>query len=491
MNSEGANWFDTLRTNTTITSSDSIWKELIKNVADQFHSKYAFFEFKQSENTYEKTNEINNNNRKNKIHNILNILNFNYNTYNVVEESNDSYSDVYGVILKLEISDETGEPQTILCKLYFKKATEDLFVPIESKDSYEIDESVIESASSSEFSGITELNNLSKADLDSIKGRSIDLICAALNNITKKDGNLGKYCFLHHKSPGEEFGDMSNGFESDVISTKLTEDERIIRNIIKNTALSEEVEVICKSIEILSIIHAKWKNATYFVTLNNTKLLKFDFGINDKVDVSCMVCSSKKPFIVFDELHYFDEEDKQISIFDEDVSSYVEKSDFSNHLIQHQCTLRNDIIHRKIVCKSMIFDAENRICKNCPYPEILYYNNDFEPVINKNLVFVSDKNDLVPNNEAKCCEICGRHFVELDNDNKCKQCNSISLEDSSDEKIYKKYSTLLPLFRRTIHIFDKKNGYEDDEVVVLRYGKKNYAIINKTNYDKTLKITYK
>ena len=478
MNKEGASWFSGLRNKEQLVSFDSEWKELIKNIAVKFHTEYSFLEL--DTDNYQITSKELEDKKKKAMFIINKFFNLDNGELRKTEDSDSRTLDYYGAILKLEISDDTRESQVILCKVFFKKNDDGVFIPLDSEEAKEINNFFLKKSKNNDNTGIKAVDNITdEARLDLVETATDYLTDALIKLINDKNNDFSKYYFLHHES-----------------ENSLSEDEKIIKSIIDNAPSLGVVNISCKEMSLLSIIHAKWNSVCLGYYVGGRKYLDFEFGLKDKCNVSCSLCKDKETLIYDDMLIYLDSngEKSKMSIYDTDVSDYVESSLIPNHIIlMNNCKARcRNIECRKIVCKSDLIELDGELkCTNCRYPEIVFVGSDNIPRMNRNLVFVSDLNDLKTKEESQKCSLCKRFFVTMSND-LCPLCNALinQVPSENEKKIYKRYSSLLPVNKRAMHAFDKKYGYEDDEIVLIRLDNKRVALIDKLSDVESLKIKY-
>ena len=160
----------------------------------------------------------------------------------------------------------------------------------------------------------------------------------------------------------------------------------------------------------------------------------------------------------------------------------------------------------KIVCDVASAEiGERRYCKDCPYPEkVSIINTDGDIDLTENLSFARKGLRMIKSGAAGKCACCQRTFAESDINGGlcefCKRADNLAGESRPQEQIYKqscaklyrKYSSLLPISVRLKHLSAKKYCMDDNDLLLFVFVKesKNGGIqsIERYAFDK-LQIT--
>ena len=460
MTAKGASWFAGFR-DETIDDSDSSWKSLLESVAENYHKKYSFVEFK--ENFIQVSAEEDKDNREK----ILKFIKFFFrdfssaNPLDIVKESNKNIDDIYCTSLKMAMDNGSGEAKIILGKLFFKQNKKTL-VPLLVEESIEIQNYI---------DGILTENDEEPSKVDS---NLIDAVVGAVENVIKN----------------EKFDDY--------FTLSSLEDEVNVNNMVEKGP-NDEVELNCRSAKVLGISHIRWNTNQYYFCYEGKPLLKFEVGINKKLTVYCINCGyellvtgnqllmkNRKDKLAFDpDLSDFGLTENEISLFENE-------SLLSEHIFVMECnknlTKRTEC--SRICCSSQVVEIDGEhICKKCPYPEILFIDDEGKYHLTSNLIFTRDNLKMTPRDNVKFCFNCRRVFTleEMNDSSFCRFCKkTISFNDtSSTEKeikllrtTYRKYKSMLPIRIRLLSLFSKKYCFEDIDILVFLIGKKKY-IFNK------------
>ncbi len=473
----GANWFIGLKGG-KIDSYDGAWKALIDRVAKQFHKEYSFLEFNQSEDynytdnkNFEKTQKI-----------IDTLFQVDVKGFSVEKNTEETFGDVYGAILKLRISEGTGEPQTILCKVYFNQERNGDLTPLPKSVAKDINDAFRVNPKNAKSEGIIKRTSDSNKASESeyIKDVATNVANALIKIMESKDNktNFDDYCFLHHKE----------------------RDEEILDELIDKAPSLDEVSIKCSDLSLLSIIHVKWRTDSYIVKYLSKPYFLFSYGLQNRLDVRCLSCKDNADIIVMNMVknkeEYKDDIDSpefDIDEFLELEDPYMSKDDFntlelSNHLIVVPCEnahIQDSICveGKRLRCISQVVyskDNDRFYCKNCRHPEVVYKVDDTYAIVNDNLHYVNSKKELFDSEDLNRCLICNR-YIKIEDGDYCPICSLAVNNQTTEENIelYKRYGSIIPVRNRIFKMFKPKYGFEDEEMILLKLGNNSYYKINK------------
>ena len=181
-----------------------------------------------------------------------------------------------------------GSTQTVLCKVYFtKKNQNSQIIPLNSTDASSIDKAFKEP--------ISNINNIS--EVGEIKKEDIFDICNAVNSI------------------------IEEGFTDSVIFNSK-EDLEVIDRLLEDDLNSNVVILRCESVKILSITHCKWKSMIFDVTYKDLPVMRFVYGLDDKLSVKCLCCGNT----IIEGISYSELDDGHAKLFKMQAGSFM-KSD--------------------------------------------------------------------------------------------------------------------------------------------------------------------
>lgn len=455
MTKRGASWFAGFR-DETIDDSDSSWKTLIENVAQNYHDKYSFVEFK------EKTLEINEeDNQKNK-EMILTFTKYFFDELtgstllDIEKEDKNNIDDIYCASLKMAVDNGSGEAKIVLAKLFFRQFKKTL-VPLITDEAREVQ------------NYINDLLTESSGDPYEIESNKIDAVVGAVENVIKND-------------------DFDNYF-----TLSSLDDEININNMVEKGP-NDEVELNCRSVKVLGISHIRWNKNIYLLKYHGKPLLKYEVGISKKLSCYCINCgneilvSGNQILMKNNEKIKVDLSLPEFGLTNKEKILIETESILSDHVFGVSClknrTKRTDC--SRICCISQVETINGEIiCKKCPYPEILFIDNEGKYHLTKDLVFTRDTFEMKDRSNTKICSCCGRVFTldGLNTKNTCSFCNKVlfyensNLADSEKSELtkkYKKYSTILPLRIRVGGLFKKKYCFEQEDILLFVIGKNIY-----------------
>lgn len=474
----GASWFKRLRGGDIAEDDVSVWLSFIDKVATQYHQTYSLLEFKQKSadlNSQEKIEK-----EKALIKRVFTYLYPKYNNADVRKgDEKDRIQDVYCVSFRMLVHN-SGEAKPILAKVYFRN-----------------EDNTMKPLNKAEAIGVNE-HLCSQGAVQTEEGADAGATFENSNEII--ENALGA---LDTLAAGQQYN------FTDYIIYSDKKDEEAVSKLIDNSNV-EDVELTCKSVKVLYIAHVKWSSTAYNIFYEGEMLMKVKLGLNFGVTMICDKCKSiivssntitsrldnKEVKVTInptdpkqDYSFGLDEKDLQI------LRKIIEKGEISGHLRYLECEKgygRGKC--SRIVCsehlEKIVVGGENKeLCKDCPFPEVIYEISGGRRRHISTLRFARDKMDLEEAAELQACACCGRMFTNITADKElCQFCQTAKLlaagggDRSQAGKLYKKYANMLPLNKRMRHLFDKKYCIEDVDIILFILGSDIY-IFDKLQID--------
>ena len=476
MGNDGASWFGFFH-GKKIDTGKASWTTLIESVAQNYHSRYSFLEFKQKDRGYD---EVKVTRQKQLVNNFLNLF-FERISYNAsIDKINAKVAldDVFCASMKMEIDDGGRQTTPILCKVYFRQRGNEL-IAIPSIDAEEIDSSVQDIITDY----VDEMRESTEKELE----ENSQVIIRVVNAIDKLIN-----------TPEFVKSVMYN-------SSKDIQD---IETLVENGP-NIFVKLECKNAKIIGISHVVWRNDVYDVTFNNKKVLRFVFGVKDKMSLYCLNCGNKllidsnrisykkqEEDELIDEEIILSSQSENFGLSDEQIDFIINETEITNHLFEITCSSREMFTNHgcsRICCKSQVLELDGKMkCKDCTIPEIIYRDKNGQVHLTRNMSFARDEMCLVETKvdgaiNVHVCEYCNRQFVTMaDKYNLyCKFCydNGVkkvaALSDKQKESglsLYKQYKGMIPLGTRIMSAFKPKYCFEEVDVILFRIGNDKYIL---------------
>lgn len=472
---QGASWFANFR-GVDNAEDNAAWQKFVEKIADYFHRKFSFLEYAEvNQSKLEKQKNF----QKLSIRNVMAFF-IGEKPIQIEDDPEGCFrDDIYGAVLKLNITDGTGEAKPVVGKVIFRnkddgRGLEPITVDIFSdlKDSL------------SSFEGDEKEENEEEVLGESSRNETVIAILNALDDLLNKE----------------------EGFQ-DYISFEDERDQKAIEYMVSRGP-NHVVDLECRYAEVLSVFHLNWVTSSYIVSQTGLPTFKVNFGVGNRMSVSCMVCSDPDKLInnnrIFagetrsDAIEYVINPELNNLGLDPLIAELVKKGNpFHNHAFEVSCKhTRFETECRKFACLNKIFKVTQKVekggistkilCRDCPYPEIvseydgkLYYTPD--------MVFCRDTMSLKPREETGVCKICGRTFSALSGKKGgtcdfCKEASSSTRTEYS-KKLYKKYSVMLPIKLRLQTPSSGKKCVEDEEILLFNLSGKLY-LQNKADLNK-------
>lgn len=449
---EGASWFSALR-GESFDSGNADWKQLIMDVAQDYHRHYSLIEFRQTKDRNALSGE-----KKLKEQFKTEFLNKVFSdgkAFVIAETRKTEPENFYAVSMRLEINGG-GESAPLLGKIYFREGEDGKLVPVTFKEAQKIDR-YIESAVPEEDGGAQDNGVLEVA-----------LVGRVFGGLEKsfKSGKFAKYVSFSGKYREE------------------------IKEMLDQLATSEVKSLECTNVKVLGISHVEWEKSVYNVSYRGKTVLKFIVGLNGYISLQCANCKEDNLLIDGNSVKLkdggtcaeldFDKPD--LGLTEEDLENIRENGEVANHLFTVTCpeNPRNRDCSR-IICASQAITVQDGVmkCRGCRYPEIIYTDifsygrqeGKYTPLLH----FASDRLSLIDESTVKC-RCCGREFTNS-NILRGELCGFCAQDDKSAKakKLYRKYGGMLDLSVRFAHLFSKKYCREEGNIILFELGNDRYV----------------
>lgn len=488
MEAEGASWFRQFRTSGSdreaVNDGVKAWNDLLNIVAEAFHSKYAYVEYIEGHSEAK--------NVENKIRSAICGL-FPYLNQSKIEikcsqNNKGVIEDLFCAFVCLELSKGIGEPKRVLGQVYFRKSQTGQFEALGKDEATRLNEHVLR--------GVRNDNGDSRG----------------IESATQSNGEEIKKTI---DSIIDKVAEICPKFDGYFIE-RAKADVDVLKQLTEPTDTSAgELTLTCNKLSVQGIAHVSWINQTYDCFYEyeekkeKIKLFVAEIGLNDKMSLRCANCTDKAYLIESDKIAISDAQGNAIynagnKIDDEgmikiDISTTIA----SRHNRIIEC---KDKACVKIVCDVASKEIDGRrYCKDCPYPEkVTIINTDGDIDLTEKLSFDRKGLSMIQSGAAGKCACCQRTFAKGDiNEGLCEFCkraDNLAGESGPQEqsykqscaKLYRKYSSLLPISVRLKHLSAKKYCMDDNDLLLFVFVKesKNGGIqsIERYAFDK-LQIT--
>lgn len=486
INSEGASWFSNFREDDFLgevatENGDSLWHSLINKVAHEYHHIHSFLRFRRNDT---ENKAIIENGKKNAERIVRRLFGQRLGKKAIrceYEPKNVSY---YGINLKIDINDEkTGEPKTILPRLYLTKDPKTgKYKSLRHAEAEEVDKYLP--------NAIDDENSASGSVVDKDVVENIfNQVLYVLGVETKKNESV-------------------DGISLDDNFLVSEEDDEIIRQFEEYAGIRT---LSGGNVQIFSISEVEWKAYDFMIYIDNKPFVDIEFSNEGEATVYCGNCLKRRgervEFVRFNKIIFPEGNEKA-----EDITIDLSKDDLGLNQDQIILIAREAVLshHLKRVtgCRQFFSRAMNcdllccdedlvtlsdgkksfELCKNCHYEQIVYQVNG-KPVITNGLKFAENKHDLVVKEEISRCQICDKFYASSNDKGKagvCSTCASLirgaKAEHPGKEFVdtYKRYKQLIPTGTR---FFKSKKilAVEDATRVIFRTGKGNFFVLKKAD----------
>ncbi|MBR2989218.1 MAG: hypothetical protein IKC64_05805, partial [Clostridia bacterium] len=387
-------------------------------------------------------------------------------------DSETGLENIYCVFLRMSISCGTGEARPVLCKVFFRQE-KGMFVPIRREEAQVVAEELEHLANQ------TNPSNQTKTD-----GSMIALALTALENLTSDKSGEFDRCVYFESGPD-----------------CATTNEFIIKGP------NNFVTIECSEIKPLGIAHVKWRNDSVVIMhggKNMFYLVADESGT--KYTLRCAGCQSAP--IIRNNVILVGEGDEQISytidpskdnlgLSDADIKLIKDNGAVAEHYAKISCNAMSRRLGRaceKFVCNvnaQNFGDQENPVlrCADCPYPEIVYTDENGERKLTSTLIGAVNENGrkvMVEKKGVFTCDLCGRTFVnalskKMSGERYCTFCANVvkklngDVEPTTQEReTYNRYAQALPVLTRAFTGAKRKFAFERDDAVFFIVGNKVY-----------------
>ncbi len=447
---EGATWFAPLR-GADFDSGNADWKQLIMDVASDYHKHYSLIEFKQQLSGRDIAAEARLRDRF-----MDGFVRRVFPEGNSITASDLRYAErenVYAVSMRLEINGG-AESAPVLGKVYFRETPDGELKPILSAEAGNIDGFISSAVPSEETQDGEEIIDVG------LVGHTF----TALDRVFS-GGQFAKFVLF-----GEKY-------------------KRAIAEMLSLLATSEVKTLECTNVKILGISHVEWEKSVYKLLFRGREALKLTLGINGSVSLECVNCDGEtlidgnvikfKGKVPEGCASVINTSLDNFGLIASDIEAIREKSAFADHLFTVACpeNPRNRECF-KTVCRNQTVEVEVngktvKKCRGCRYPEIIFsdiFHYGAQGAYTPSLNFATDKLALTQEKTAKCA-CCGREFTEtaLKRGGVCAFCAGTAGSDE-DRALYRKYSGFLSIPTRLFHLFSHKYCREDDNILLFELG---------------------
>lgn len=448
---DGASWFAPLR-GAAFDSGNADWKQLIMDVAADYHKHYSLIEFRQRKDDRAREADAVVAQRFKSA--FIDRVFADGGTFTMDGTRSASVEKLYAVSMRLEINGG-GESAPVLGKICFRDRDGEL-EPVLSDDAEEIDGYIASAVPAEEADGnpseIVELPLVTR-------------VFAALER-TFDGGQFAAYV-----SFGERY-------------------RRIVGDLLAQLATSEVKTLECTNVKVLGISYVEWERSVYRINRDGKAALELSVGVGGAVTLTCVNCRAPDRVLVKDNVVLFpagvratvpkaDCTAQAPQYTDAEIALMREKALLAGHLFTVTCreNPRNPGC-RRTVCATQVADTPaGRKCKACRYPEIMF-KDVFDPAVEggytPSLGYAADRMTLIDGQTAVCA-CCKRSFsAELVRGGLCAFCRR-SDSGKAAKKLYRKYSGMLRPAVRIKHLFQPKYCREDDNILLFELGGERYV----------------
>lgn len=465
IHSEGASWFANFR-GVNNADENAAWQKFVEKIADYFHRQYSFLEYAAVDNSkLEKERSL----QKQRIRNVLAFFIEDKNISIEDDEEGSFVDDIYGATIKLNISDGSGEAKPVIGKIIFRNKDDGRGLEPINKNIFED----IQASLGSFNSQTLEEENENKTE-----GSKSEIVISILNAL-------------------DDVLNREEGFQ-DIINFEEKRDRDAIENMVSRGP-NHIVELECRYAEVLSVFHLNWVTSSYNVLQEGTPIFNVNFGIGDRLSLKCLVCNDPQKLIFNNKIligetaseaveYTINSESNTLGFSAQEIEKIKAESPFKKHAFDITCKhARFETSCRKFACDNKIFKlkktdekgntAYKTLCIDCPYPEIVYHY-DGRLFYTPTLVHCRDTLSLRPTSDTGICKVCGRTFASL-SETKLGTCDFCkeglsSSNNVKSNKLFNKYSVMLPLRLRLKNPSKKNKCIEDEELIIFNISGKIY-----------------
>lgn len=468
---EGASWFAPLRGDRR-DNGLALWKDLVEAVCRYYHENYSLTDYgapvgQPGADTRKRTADA--------LAELVRILLPSFGGCVEVRErrrAGGDLCDFYGLSLRVELSSGAGDAVPMLAKMFFKRSGRSL-VAVSGSETRDIETFV---ASEAPEGAKSNAGMSFMSDADSV----INEVFSALDR-TLRGGRPGIGECLY-------FGRERDRKAAEQLTKKLS---------------SGGDGLTVSGLRVLGISHVKLPDCVYDVLESGVTVLRAVVTASGRMtltcapcgvtlmDSGCIYCTDRET----GEQRMFEPDlgDGSLGFTDDDIEYIRANSAFGEHLLPNKCA--NPKCRRR-VCKcrqeNIGTDGERLVCRDCPYPEVVFVSGEGKLMYTPDLAFARDEMTLVPRSDTGVCSCCGRTFTAeaLKGSRVQKLCGfcrgaiRAASEDSREaRRLYKRFSGMLSYGVRLRHIGVRKYCFDDDDITLFVLGEDRY-ILDKTNIRK-------
>ena len=490
----GASWFRGVRGGKSADSADAHWMQFIEKAATLYHKKYSIVEYKQQKKELMGREEAFSTAQKLVKFLWPDIVLRPKDLMKVTDEDvlKEEAEDIYGLSLRLALNGGTGQSERVLGKVYFrgrfiKHERRIELVPLLKREASAIDKTLSNFRDEEDGEQEPFVPDDSRVEM---------LTNNALNALEKLI-----------ESSGDE------GFVDSLLLDEKR-DQPIVDTMLELTA-HKECELQCDELKVLGISHVQWDASVFDCMINGAKKLRFIFGLNNTLTVKCLNCADSTSFIVKDNalmlvagkpheatsLPLRNVKDDNLGFSTAEIATIKARGAHKTHLKTVVCqNLRGAETCKCVRCQSQLFTVPSadktkpgkQYCKDCRYPEIVYFDpiNEEEVQTTQMRFSVNDLRMIKADALMRECSCCGRNFSvrsakKEDDRTLCPLCeltdavanktDELSPEEKEEaKKLYKQYAQILSVWKRAFSAFKTKYCFEDERLIVFVVGKKQY-----------------
>ena len=467
MGPDGAGWFAALRGGSR-SDGGGAWLTFMEQVAAAYHKRYALVEYRRPERAFgdEELRRA-----RGALRNIITQFFPRLADAEIAEGGrNESSEDIYGMSLRIALSGGTGASVPVLCKVYFRRRHASLW-PLVREEADKIDaylQSYLQTVSA----------DGAPATDDSDASRTVDEAMGALDRLIG-----GKF----------EEGDFSQcvffGREDAALVSELTA-----------KVAHDDVRLECDEVRVLGISHVRWQNICYNVLLEGKPALRATVGLNDRISLECLACGGApivqngtvvcvKPLSSGGEervAYTPDASRADLGLTEAQLKDIRQYGPPAKHLLHPVCHEHPRVHCARTVCAAMLenFGTEQvpvLKCRDCPYPEIVFTDDNGVRRYTPALTFARDKMTLLARGETAVCACCGRRFSRDGmRGGLCLFCHDALF--ASDQALaragaaYKRYAFVFSPAVRIKYAGRAKRCFEDGDILLFFMGEDKYVL---------------
>ncbi len=456
---DGATWFKALR-GEKVPDDDAVWNTFRSNIVIEYHKRFSIVEYRNHAPTAEEKEKA----VKTATRSMRRFCKVFYPDFQDLVEvtlrNDELFDDIYGVAMKIDLSGGTGASLPVLGKVYFNRKGK-VMIPLAKDIAAGIDKSINAVIPNDD---VADQIPTDTAVLDN----ALDSMQALI-----EDSNRNFADYIH-------FGNKS--------------DKKAVEGMLEKMS-HDAVELECQRVDVLYVTHIQTNAYEFTAYAQGKPMCNVRLGINDALSISCANCEDDGWIVDRNQIRYADGQGNpqtanldfsrdDLGLKPQALERIKETGTQKKHFIPVSCKeLPGKKTCAVFKCESQLFEVFDgkknvRICKDCPYPEVVYTTASGDKRYTPMLSFAFDKMELVsPQSVGRIgtCELCGRNFSGgAMRNGKCPLCAKAEVEVDDDAKaLYASYKSFLAPFQRKGK--GAKGCFEDDEIIVFAVGRKRYV----------------